>query len=45
MSGGFGTSVTHMLAMAFDDPTMGEDLRRALDAHEIVLEGEWADME
>ncbi len=31
--GGYGTSVahTHMLAMAFDDPTMDEDLRTALD--------------
>ena len=35
----------HMLAMAFDDPTMDEDLRMALAAHEIVLEEEWADVE
>jgi hypothetical protein len=34
-----------MLAMAFDDPSMDADLRAALAAHEIVLEGEWADVE
>ena len=34
-----------MLAMAFDDPTMDDDLRTALAAHEIVLGDEWADVE
>ena len=43
--GGFGTSVTHMLAMAFDDPSMDADLRDTLAAHGIVLEEEWADVE
>ena len=33
------------VAMALDDPTMDEDLRTALAAHEIVLEEEWADVE
>ena len=42
--GGQVTSVHHLLTMAFDDPTMDDDLRAALDAHEIVLE-EWADVE
>ena len=38
MIGGFGTSVFHVLAMAFDDPTMtDEDLRAALAAQEILL--------
>jgi hypothetical protein len=35
--GGYGTSVRHVLAMAFDDPTMDDDLRETLAAHEIVL--------
>jgi hypothetical protein len=39
--GGYGTSVDHVLAMAFDDPTMDDDLCRALNAHEIVLGGKW----
>ena len=43
--GGQVTSVFYMLAMALDDPTMDEDLRVALAAHEIVLEEEWADVE
>ncbi len=34
---GHGTSVDQGLAMAFDDPTMDDDLRTALAAHEIVL--------
>ena len=34
-----------MLAMAFDDPTVDDDLRMALAAHEIVLGDEWADVE
>ena len=45
VAGGYGTSVTHTLTMAFDDPSMDPDLRAALTAHEIVLEGEWADVE
>ena len=43
--GGRGTSVAHTLAMSFDDPSMDVDLRETLDAHEIVLEEEWADVE
>ena len=43
--GGYGTSVSHMLAMALDDPSMDDDLRAALAAHEIVLGDEWADVE
>ena len=43
--GGQVTSVLHMLAMAFDDPTMDDDLRAALAAHDIVLGDEWADVE
>jgi len=35
--GGFGTSVAHMLTMAFADPTMDADLRETLAANEIVL--------
>ncbi len=42
---GYGTSVAHMLTMAFDDPTVDGDLRTALTAHEIVLDQEWADVE
>ena len=43
--GGQVTSVHHMLAMALDDPSMDEDLRKAVAAHEIVFGGEWADVE
>ena len=42
--GGYGTAVDHVLAMAFDDPNMDDDLRRTLDAHEVVLDGEWLDV-
>ncbi len=42
--GGHITTVAHMLAMAFDDPTM-DDLRAALAGHEIVLGEEWADVD
>ena len=35
--GGYVTSVSHMLSMAFDDPTMDADLRSGLNAHEIGL--------
>ena len=38
--GGHGTSLDHVLAMSFDDPTMEDDLRRILDAHGIVLDNE-----
>ena len=43
--GGCGTSVSQMLAMAFDDPSMDGDLRTALAAHEIEIGEEWADVE
>jgi len=39
--GGHGTFVAHQLAKAFDDPSMDDDLRQALAAHEIVLGDEW----
>jgi hypothetical protein len=42
--GGYGTAVDHVLAMAFDDPWMDDDLRRALNMHEVVLDGEWPDV-
>jgi hypothetical protein len=42
--GNCGTAVDHVLAMAFDDPCMDDDLRRVLDAHEVVLGGEWPDV-
>ena len=43
--GEYGTSVDHVLAMAFDDPSMDADLHQALEAHEIVLDSEWPDIE
>jgi hypothetical protein len=42
--GGYGTAVDHVLAMAFDDPSMDDDLRRVLDAHEVLLDGKWPDI-
>ena len=42
--GGYGTTVDHMLAMAFDDPTMDDDLSETLAAHEIVLGEVWPDI-
>ena len=42
---GYGTAVDYVLAMAFDDPSMDDDLCRTLNAHEIVLGEEWADVE
>ena len=42
--GGYGTAVDHVLAMAFDDPSMDDDLQRVLDAQEVVLDGEWPDV-
>ncbi len=42
--GGYGTAVDHVLAMAFDDPWIDDDLRQVLDAHEVVLDGEWPDV-
>jgi hypothetical protein len=39
-----GTAVDHVLAMAFDDPCMDDDLRRTLNAHEVVLDEEWPDV-
>jgi hypothetical protein len=42
--GGYGTAVDHVLAMGFDDPSMDDDLRRVLDAHEVVLDGKWPDV-
>jgi hypothetical protein len=41
---GYGTAVDHVLAMAFDDPSMDCDLRRAVEAHEVVLDGDWPDI-
>ncbi len=43
--GGRGTSVAHTLAMAFDDPSMDDDLRETLAAHDIEIGNEWADVE
>ncbi len=43
--GGYGTCIDRVLAMAFDDPTMDDDLRKTLDAHEVVLGDKWADVE
>ncbi len=37
--GGYGTAVDHVLAMGFDDPSI-DDLRRVLDAHEVVLDAD-----
>ncbi len=42
--GGYGTAVDHVLAMAFDDRWMDDDLRRVLNAHEVVLDEEWLDI-
>jgi hypothetical protein len=38
------TSVSQMLAMAFDDPSVDDDLRKALAAHAIILDDERADL-
>jgi hypothetical protein len=42
--GGYGTAVDHVLAMGLDDPSMDDDLRRTLNAHEVVLDGDWPDV-
>ena len=42
--GGHGTSVDHVLAMPFDDPSMDADLRQTLYAHEVMLDGKWPDI-
>ncbi len=42
--GGYGTAVDHVLAVGFDDPSMDDDLRWVLDAHEVVLDEEWPDV-
>ena len=42
--GGHGTSVDHVLAMPFDDPSMDDDLRQTLHAHEVLLDGKWPDI-
>jgi hypothetical protein len=42
--GGYGTAVDHVLVMAFDDSSMDDDLRRVLNAHEVVLDGKWPDV-
>ena len=42
--GGHGTSVDHVLAMPFDDPSMDDDLCQTLHAHEVVLDGKWPDI-
>ena len=36
MVGGYGTTVNHVLAMAFDDPSMDDDLCRGLEAHKVM---------
>jgi hypothetical protein len=41
--GGYGTSVSHMLAMVFEDPSIDVGLHEPLAAHEVVLGKEWAD--
>jgi hypothetical protein len=41
---GYGTAVYHVLAMPFDDPSMDDDLRQVLNAHEVVLDEEWPDV-
>ena len=41
---GYRTSVDHVLAMPFDDPSMDRDLCRVLEAHEVVLDGAWPDI-
>jgi hypothetical protein len=42
--GSDGTAVDHVLAMAFADPSMDDDLRRTLNAHEVMSDGEWPDI-
>ena len=42
--GRYSTAVDHVLSMAFDDPSMDDDLRGVLNVHEIVLDGEWLDL-
>jgi len=39
--GGHGTRIDRVLAMALNDSTMDDAPRRALKAHEIVLDEEW----
>jgi hypothetical protein len=41
---GCGTSIDHVLAMAFDEATMDDDLCRVLNVHEIVLGRAWPDI-
>jgi hypothetical protein len=43
--GDYGTSVAQRLAMAVDDRTMEGDLRETLDAYEIEVGDDWADVE
>ena len=38
------TAVDHVLAMAFDDPAMNDDLRQIPIAHEIGLDSELPDI-
>jgi hypothetical protein len=45
VAGGCGSSVAHMLTIAFDDPSMEDDLQASLAAHVIMLDDEWADVE
>ena len=42
--GGYGTTVDHVLAMPFDDPSMDDDLCQVLNVHEVVLDGDWPDI-
>ena len=43
--GAYGTLVDHVLAMPFDDPSTDDDLCQALNAHEVMLDADWPDIE
>jgi hypothetical protein len=44
VAGGQVMSVHHMLAMAFQDPSMDEDLEETVAAHVIEIGEDWADV-